>query len=153
MLRHISMIVAFAAALLLSACGSEDSHPPSKGASGMAGAVGTFEFEPTDWKEGETSYWKDSDGVAPGVAGCHIGTDADGNPNGRAFGEACLPGGILLVESNPGADVVHKHTNDLGHPDKFDCNAWCKGEGKSKGQCEAAPAPAPCTQSAKCVCQ
>lgn len=41
-----------------------------------------------------------SDGVAPGVAGCHIGLDVKYRPNGRKFGEACLDNG-LLVESNP----------------------------------------------------
>ena len=116
----------------------------------MPGAMGTFEFKPSDWIEGATTWWKDSDGVDPGTAGCHIGTDSDGVPNGRMFGEACLPDG-LLVESNPGADVLHKHANDIGHPDKFDCNLWCIGQGASNGVCIAAAAP-PCAQSAKCAC-
>jgi hypothetical protein len=55
------------------------------------------------------------------------------------FGEACLHDG-LLVESNPGAGVVHKHTDDIGHPDKFDCNAWCIGTGSPKGVCTVAAA-------------
>ena len=67
----------------------------------MAGSQGTIEFKPTDWKEGQATCWKDSDGIAPGEAGCHIGTDSQGTPNGRNFGEACLPNGYL-VESNPG---------------------------------------------------
>ena len=116
----------------------------------MAGAEGTFAFKPDDWMEGTTSWWKDSDGVAPGVAGCHIGTDADGTPNGRMFGEACLPNG-LLVESNPTAGELHSHANDVGHPDMFDCKAWCVGEGASGGACAAAPAP-PCAESAYCAC-
>jgi hypothetical protein len=58
---------------------------------------------------------------------------------------------VLLVESNPGADVIHKHADDIGHPDKFDCNAWCIGQGSTEGTCVAEPAP-PCAQSAKCVC-
>ena len=125
-------------------------HEPSDGAKGTAGAEGTFEFKPKDWKQGTTSWWKDSDGVAPGVAGCHIGTDSEGNPNGRMFGEACRPDG-LLVESNPGASTLHKHDDDTGHPDTYDCHAWCIGEGYSGGSCTAAAAP-PCESSAICAC-
>lgn len=128
-----------------------DVGTPSSGAEKMAGAKGTFAFKPADWMQGEKSWWKDSDGVAPGVAGCHIGTYEQGTANGRMFGEACLPNG-LLVESNPGQDVVHAHGDDIGHPDLFDCNAWCIGEGKTSGMCEVAPAP-PCEQSARCACQ
>ena len=124
---------------------------PSVGAKDMAGAKGTFEFKPEDWAPGTTSWWKDTDGVDPGTAGCHIGTDSAGTPNGRMFGEACLADG-LLVESNPGADELHSHKDDIGHPDKFDCNAWCIGEGASEGMCVAASAP-PCAASARCSCQ
>ena len=130
-----------------------DSHDaaPSSGAKDMPGAKGVFAFKPSDWMEGKKTWWKDSDGVAPGVAGCHIGTDEKGVANGRMFGEACLPDG-LLVESNPGKDVVHSHANDTGHPDTFDCNAWCVGTGSTGGMCSVAAAP-PCAQSAKCVCK
>ncbi len=127
-----------------------DAHPPSSGAEGMPGAAGTFEFQPSDWQEGTTSWWSDTDGVDPGTAGCHIGTDENGEPNGRMFGEACLDNG-LLVESNPGADELHSHGNDTGHPDTFDCNAWCVGQGKTSGVCQVAEAP-PCAQSAACSC-
>jgi hypothetical protein len=126
------------------------SGKPSEGAVGMPGAEGIFIFKPDDWVKGETTWWKDTDGVDPGTAGCHIGTDAEGAPNGRMFGEACLPGG-LLVESNPGVDELHSHSDDIGHPDKFDCNAWCVGQGNSSGICELASAP-PCAQSALCSC-
>ena len=136
---------------LLASTGARAGGDPSAGAEGLAGAMGTFEFKPQDWTEGETTWWKDSDGIAPGVAGCHIGTDSTGAPNGRMFGEACLPNG-LLVESNPGAQELHSHTNDIGHPDTLDCKAWCMGEGASGGVCEDAPAP-PCEQSARCVCK
>ena len=129
---------------------SESDHAPSSGAQGMPGAVGTFEFKPGDWVEGETTWWKDTDGVNPDVAGCHLGMNSESLPNGRMFGEACLDDG-LLVESNPGADVLHSHMNDIGHPDKFDCNAWCVGNDSSSGKCQAAAAP-PCEQSAKCIC-
>lgn len=30
--------------------------PPSKGAKTMPGAMGTFSFQPKDWKKGQTSY-------------------------------------------------------------------------------------------------
>ena len=135
--------------LLLVSLGIADGEP-SPAAQGMAGAKGTFEFKPQDWAPGTTSWWKDTDGVDPGTAGCHIGTDSDGTPNGRMFGEACLEDG-LLVESNPGADELHSHKDDIGHPDKFDCNAWCIAAGASQGTCEVAPAP-PCEASARCVC-
>ncbi|MEO1926050.1 MAG: hypothetical protein ABGY08_08700, partial [Gammaproteobacteria bacterium] len=111
-----------------------DTGKPSSGAKNMSGAFGTFEFAPDDHMPDDTTWWKDSDGVAPGVAGCHIGTDDKGTPNGRMFGEACLPNG-LLVESNPGKDELHSHKHDFGHPDTFDCNAWCIGNGKNSGSC------------------
>ena len=135
---------------VLPACSDDSVHEPSSGAEEMAGAMGTFEFKPQDWTAGKATWWKDSDGVSPGMAGCHIGTDADGVPNGRMFGEACLADGIL-VESNPGAGELHSHDNDVGHPDKFDCAAWCIGSGNSGGSCQVAAAP-PCEQSARCVC-
>ncbi len=128
-----------------------DSGKPSSGAEGMPGAKGTFEFTPQDHFPEKTTWWKDSDGVNPGVAGCHIGTDEKGIPNGRTFGEACLPNG-LLVESNPDKDELHSHKYDTGHPDTFDCRAWCVGNGKKSGSCEIAPAP-PCAQSAACSCE
>ena len=137
--------------VLLGACAATPSHTPSPGAQGMAGATGTFDFKPADWRPGETTWWKDTDGVDPGTAGCHIGTDCKGEPNGRIFAEACLPDG-RLVESNPGVDVVHSHSDDTGHPDTFDCNAWCIGKGAPRGSCIAAAA-APCGQSAKCACE
>lgn len=136
--------------LALSACSQQSAHDPSAGAAGMPGAKGTFEFKPDDWAEGETTFWKDTDGIDPGTAGCHIGTDSEGSPNSRMFGEACLPNG-LLVETNPGADELHSHKGGIGHPDKFDCEEWCVGNGSSGGRCEVAAAP-PCEKSARCVC-
>ena len=135
---------------VLQAYSEEKAHEPSPGAQKIPGAMGTFEFKPDDWIAGETTWWKDSDGVDPGVAGCHIGTDSSGSPNGRMFGEACMEDG-LLVESNPSANELHSHKDDIGHPDRFDCNAWCAGNGSSGGRCEVSDAP-PCAQSAKCVC-
>jgi len=129
-------------------------HNPSEGARGMPGAMGTFEFKPDD--RGVT-WWVDTDGVDPGTAGCHIGlfTEDRTNPNGRMFGEACLDDKIL-VESNPEKNKVHGHTHDIGHPDMFDCDGWCIGQGVSQGgECKevtGADAPTPCEKSAMCVC-
>ena len=83
------------AALALSSCARTDEHGPSAGASEMPGATGTIVFKPDDWIEGTTTWWLDSDGIDPGTPGCHIGTDESGTPNGRMFGEACLPNGLL----------------------------------------------------------
>jgi hypothetical protein len=136
--------------------------PPSDGAKGMPGAMGTIEFKPTDWKGNVTTYWTDTDGVNPGVAGCHLGYDrgvdggADWSYNGRTFGEACVTGTVVsryLIESNPGVYVNHPHENDTGHPDVFDCVAWCVGTHQGKdGICVPTKGPAPCAASAKCVC-
>lgn len=116
----------------------------------MPGAKVTFEFEPADYMEGKETWWVDSEGVDPGEPGCHTGTDSEGKPNGRLFGEACTPEG-LLVETKPGADEIHSHKGDIGHPDLFDCNEWCVGQGASQGSCKVVPAP-PCEQSAMCTC-
>ena len=137
--------------LLVFATSSYGDDEPSNGARGIPGALGSFEYKPDDWMEGKKTWWVDSDGVDPGVAGCHVGTDEKGLPSGRMFGEACLPSG-LLVESNPGIDELYSHNNDTGHPDKFDCAAWCIGQGQIDGICLVASAP-PCKQSAICSCK
>lgn len=148
MLRTLFLMLVFCSAGLLHA--AEADGPPSCEAAGMPGAVGTFELEPPRWRPGVTTYWIDTDGVDPGTAGCHQEYTARRRPKKRMFAEACLPDG-LLVESNPGAGKLHLHENDLGHPDKFDCNAWCKGKGHTGGSCVEAAAP-PCAMSAKCAC-
>ncbi|MHC4997259.1 MAG: hypothetical protein ACYTGQ_19670 [Planctomycetota bacterium] len=76
MIRLLTTFASFLLASLLIAGPVHAGDEPSAGAMGMPGAVGTFEFKPGDWMEGTTSWWKDSDGIAPGKAGCHIGTDA-----------------------------------------------------------------------------
>jgi hypothetical protein len=151
MSRFLSLMISCCIPLLMMSGAANATGEPSPGAQGMPGAEGTFEFKPADWLDGAKTWWKDSDGIAPGVPGCHIGTNSDGNPNGRSFGEACLPNGHL-VESNPGTGVLHSHKGGIGHPDMFDCNAWCKGQGESKGSCSAMPAP-PCEKSAMCACE
>jgi hypothetical protein len=136
---------------------AETDGPATEGAQEMCGAMGEIEFKPADWigtKEPPypITWWVDSDGVDPGTAGCHEGLKArDGERNGRMFGEACLPNG-LLVETNPDADEQHSHKNDIGHPDTFDCKQWCACQGFAKGgRCVAESAP-PCRESAKCAC-
>ncbi len=141
----------FCVSLLIMAQVTVASDEPSSIAKGIPGAQGTIEFKPLDWREGKTTWWKDSDGVGPGSPGCHIGTDSEGAPNGRLFGEACLPDG-RLVESNPDAADLHSHDNDIGYPDTFNCNEWCVGNGKSSGSCKTMAAP-PCEQSAACICE
>lgn len=150
-MSNFNRLVILSMLFLIVSCGNNDHGEPSAAAKDMPGAEGTFSFEPGDFKEGETSWWKDSDGVKPGVAGCHIGTDDKGVPNGRKFGEVCLENGFL-VESNPGKDELHSHGNDTGHPDTFDCNAWCVGNGNKSGSCQVAQAP-PCDSSAICACE
>jgi hypothetical protein len=53
------------------------------------------------------------------------------------FGEVCLADGFLVV-LNLGTGVLHSHNNELGHPDKFNCNVWCIAKGWVKGACIAA---------------
>ena len=126
--------------------------PPSCEASRIPGALGTFPLTPPDWRQGETTFWIDSDGVDPGTAGCHVGATDRGQPNGRKFGEFCQSN-TVLVESNPSAAKLHLHQNDTGHPDRFDCMQWCNRTGRGNGRCETVPAgPAPCEQSARCRC-
>lgn len=152
--KRVVLVVFFIVPMAVSAEHHEKGEklgPPSDGAKDIPGAVGTFALYPP------TSYWVDTDAVDPGEPGCHYGTDADGNPNGRAFAESCREDG-LLIESNPSAGVVHAHARDTGHPDLFDCDQWCKGTGHEGGMCKTVPAPEPCNEidpgmtSAMCAC-
>lgn len=151
-IRAINLVLAFC--IPVAALAAEAEYPPSGEAQKMAGALGTFAFKPDDWPGVPPTWWKDTDGVKPGVPGCHVGLDKVGEdsykPNGRMFGEACTTERVL-VESNPEAGKVHAHANDVGHPDLFDCHAWCIGEGSSGGVCQAATAE-PCGASARCAC-
>jgi hypothetical protein len=122
----------------------------------MPGYIGMIPFMPPDWKgEGVTTYWRDTDGVKPGVAGCHIGVNRRGVRNGRFFGEACQSTEVL-IETNPDNTKIHEHLNDTGHPDLFDCAKWCAGTRRGTGgQCTAVSGrrvPRPCTTSAVCTC-
>ena len=57
--------------MLLNAASANE--PPTAGASKIPGAKGTIEYKPEGWKgTGVTTYWKDSNGIKPGVAGCHV---------------------------------------------------------------------------------
>jgi hypothetical protein len=112
--------------LMLSNATAAEHSAPSAGAKGMPGALGTIEYKPSDWQGKISTYWDDTDGIAPKVAGCHLGVTQDGRPNGRFFGEACQSDQVL-IESNPGAGVIHVHMNDLGHPDTFDWSSSVHG--------------------------
>lgn len=138
---------------------AEADGPPSEGALGMCGAMGTFELKPDDWT-GTDTWWEDTDGIRPDIAGCHLELSSEHGepkPKGRRFGEFCRDenGKKLLVETNPAADVGHSHTKDIGHPDKFDCKMWCEGKGYARGVCEVvASDDRRCEglKSAKCAC-
>jgi hypothetical protein len=119
--------------MLLNAASAND--PPTAAASKIPGAKGTIEYKPEGWKgTGVTTYWNDSDGIKPGVAGFHVEVT-------RAVSRSPaddLRRGLRqrnLVESNPGRNVIHPHKDDLGHPDTFDCNAWCIGRRRPNQEC------------------
>ena len=86
-LQYMLLLVCMVFSSMLFA--QEPEGKPSRGAMDMLGAKGTFAFKPTDWIVSETTWWKDTDGVAPETAGCHVVTDKAGKLNGRTFGEAC----------------------------------------------------------------
>ena len=153
MIRLFSLAVFCCLSVLLISSIAHAEGKPSACAKGMPGAKGTFELTPPGHKPGVDTYWIDTDGVAPNIAGCHIETDSAGKRDGRMFGEYCTEEG-LLVESNPGAYAVHQHGGDFGHPDTFDCNEWCVGSGSVAGSCQAVGADVapPCEASAMCVC-
>lgn len=119
------------------------------------------EYKPSDWKPGRAvTYWYDTDGIDPGVAGCHVEVKGptDRTPTGRSFPEGCLGG--ILIESNPGANEIHEHGNDVGNPNYVNCANWCKEVKKTKGGAcitvsagPAEPKVAPCKTSARCECK
>ena len=150
----LALAVCVPVLLVFSLAQGQHRGPPSQGAQGMPGAMGTIEYRPPDWRPGGITFWYDTDGVDPGVPGCHIGVvDGSGTPNGRTFGEACADGRVL-IESNPGVRQIHGHNEDTGHTDTFDCHAWCVGMRRGQtGICRAVAGPPPCAQSAVCECR
>lgn len=162
MVQQHSILIA-CLCLMASGCESDDTTGlPEDDAVG-----GTI---PLDLGTGEDSFWIDTDGVDPEVAGCHIEFRDSGCTTvaafARNFGEFCQEDGTL-VESNPGADVCHEHEDDIGHPYVVDCGGWCRdtftlpngdrrGVAAATGTCEVVP-DVPCDQgvveSARCVCQ
>jgi hypothetical protein len=86
--------------------------------------------EPYDGGSGMESWWKDTDGIDPELAGCHIEYTArlcgvESNP-GRHFGELCKNNQVI-VETNPDPAMrCHNHPGDIGHPYVVNCNDWCK---------------------------
>jgi len=106
-------------------CGGR-AHPAGGHPEGGHPDGGTIEY---DGGSGQNSFWKDTDGIEPESAGCHVEYAAAGcavaaSP-GRNFGEKCLTGDVL-VETNPGRGECHLHPGDIGHPYTVPCNAWCK---------------------------
>ena len=148
--------------LVLAICTPAWLQAAEEGAQGKCGSMGTFDLKPPDWighKEpppGPVTWWKDTDGVDPGKAGCHLGLASEhGDLNGRMFSEYCRPEDGLLVESNPDPGVPHSHKNDIGHPDTFDCQKWCACQKFAKGTCVVAVPEDPLCKgqdSAKCAC-
>jgi hypothetical protein len=105
--------------------GPRDGGHGSDGGHGHDGPPGTI---PYDGGTGKETWWDDTDGVDPELAGCHIeytaaGCGNEANP-GRHFGELCM--GNILVETNPGINECHKHAGDVGHPYVVDCDKWCR---------------------------
>jgi len=151
LLRGLVVCVPFFA-MAASATASDDACPAIAGIS-KTGC--TTPLTPADVLKGiKETFWYDTDGVDPDVAGCHIGVKGlnDKTPNGRSFGEACQSN-LILIESNPAKDVIHSHKNDIGSPYLVNCDEWCKGFKKAKGgACKAVSGPAPCKTSAKCEC-
>lgn len=110
-----------------------------------------------DLGTGTDSYWSDTDGIDPAVAGCHVEYEDDQCSAAlaeRTFGELCLDAD-RLVESNPGKDECHTHAGDMGKPDVVSCSAWCTQQGNAGGGCEevaeAVQGTVTC-KSARCVC-
>jgi hypothetical protein len=83
---------------------------------------------PYDGGTGQRSWWKDTDGIEPELAGCHVEYTAQGcaNAAARQFGEYCSADG--LVETNPGPGECHDHARDIGHPYVVDCDRWCRND-------------------------
>lgn len=84
---------------------------------------------PYDGGTGRKTWWKDTDGVIPELAGCHVEYEAQGCTSDlqRSFGEMCQDGNTL-IETNPGAGICHDHAGDIGHPYAVPCDKWCKNE-------------------------
>ena len=145
--------------LLASACDSDDTEEEA--------VEGTI---PLDLGTGRDSFWIDTDGVEPEIAGCHIEFSSDScttlAASARNFGEFCQEDGTL-VESTPDADECHTHDNDIGHPYVVDCVAWCRdaltlpngdrrGFAVTTGTCEAVrdiQCDREVIDSARCVCE
>jgi hypothetical protein len=157
--RHHSILLA-CLGVLSPACSSDDAPEDEAG-------PGTI---PLDLGTGADSFWIDTDGVDPEVAGCHIEFSDDDCTSvavsARNFGEFCQEDGTL-VESNPMADVCHTHDDDIGHPYVVDCVGWCtdtltlpngerRGIAAATGTCEVVldvPCDLGVIESARCVCE
>lgn len=168
---YLVLLVTIVASCSDNSGSSDDECPectlvPSSAAAALPGALGRFYVKPSElgfeppyeWLEGETTTWLDTDGVSPEVGGCHIETtDPLLTAEPRNFGELCNANG-LLVETNPGVNQQHSHSNDLGRPDVFNCNTYCQGEYNVAGSCQpiieiVTTEAFPCETSALCMCE
>jgi hypothetical protein len=118
------------------------------------GWLGQFEFAtPTPGHNG-CQFWTDDDGVDPANAGCHYpySDELCTAPVNGLFGEACEDADVL-IETNPAAGVCHMHKLGVGHPDRFSCDAYCKGSGFAGGACVSIPDHCGVgVHSAECAC-
>ncbi len=156
--KFVSVLIggmAIGVALIFSASAPMASDDACPMLAGISKSGCTTPLKPTDFiAAAAETYWYDTDGVEPGIAGCHIGVKGpeDKTPNNRSFGEVCLSD-VVLIESNPGKDKIHSHKGDIGAPYLVNCSDWCKGTGLPKGgSCKKVNGPAPCTASARCEC-
>ena len=141
MLRICTHVLASFLLPLALACAEEGASPPSSGAKGMPGAVGTIEFTPTDRIEGEPTWWIDSDGVDPGVTGCHVGTDANGSPNDGCSARPACP--TAASSSRTLALPSSTATKGRGSSRSVRLRRLVRRAGRLGGACAPAPAP-PC---------
>ncbi|HEX5058208.1 MAG TPA: hypothetical protein VFV99_02555 [Kofleriaceae bacterium] len=164
MTQQHSIVFVACLGLVSAACSDNDTNLDTNDEDPEGG--GTIEL---DLGGGTDSFWADTDGVDPEVAGCHIEFTDDTCSTfavpGRNFGEFCQNDGTL-IESNPGKNVCHTHEHDIGHPYVVDCYEWCtnmlvlpdglrRGIPADDGECvvvHGLPCDGGIVESAKCVC-
>ncbi|MFN0247667.1 MAG: hypothetical protein ACKV2T_12345 [Kofleriaceae bacterium] len=115
-------------------------------------------------------WWEETDGIKPEVPGCHYAYKDEATCKGKGkvigwLGEYCERDKEkkltnILVETNPDpAGKCHFHEGGKGHPDRIDCDKYCKGTygEMAKGTC--LPVDNVCDgekgkiASAKCECE
>ena len=87
---------------------------------------------------GSDSYWRDTDGMDPGTAGCSevFTTDSCTDwASAISFGEFCVDED-RLIETADEAGVCHILPGDLSTLQVVSCTAWCATQGSAAGRCE-----------------